>query len=307
MVEKSDEKHTYKGPPIKMPHSFHLSSRPPLLHLSHSLASLPSRSQNGGAPSRIHRLSFLCTPQDLGLFASSSFDWSARLWHMVGRWGTRLLTCLQCCISSAQLPQTSVNDFFRHRHDCDCPHCPSIFPFPTDHPLIFSLSLSLSLLLHHHRHHHQHSPADPLHVFDDFSDSVLDVQWAPAHPALLCTADASGSLALWNLNRNTEVSTFRFFPLYITLGSACCWAAQSPLYRTQPGDDAAGDALTTSTMVSVQAPIGTGVRPAINHCRWNADGRLIAAADTAGVLTVYRIEDSVWRGSAGIFLLKWLL
>eukprot|EP00771_Trimastix_marina_P002453 gnl/Trimastix_PCT/3584.p1 GENE.gnl/Trimastix_PCT/3584~~gnl/Trimastix_PCT/3584.p1 ORF type:complete len:488 (+),score=76.70 gnl/Trimastix_PCT/3584:195-1658(+) len=40
---------------------------------------------------------------------------------------------------------------------------------------------------------------------EDYTDYVYDAQWSPTHPALLATADGTGSLGLWNLNDDTEV------------------------------------------------------------------------------------------------------
>lgn len=38
-----------------------------------------------------------------------------------------------------------------------------------------------------------------IHSFGKNSDSVLDVQWAPAHPGLFASCDSSGTVQLWNL------------------------------------------------------------------------------------------------------------
>ncbi|KAJ1646537.1 hypothetical protein LPJ64_001988 [Coemansia asiatica] len=50
-------------------------------------------------------------------------------------------------------------------------------------------------------------PSDirPLHVFDAFDDYVYDARWSPVHPAVFASADASGRLALWNLNADVEL------------------------------------------------------------------------------------------------------
>lgn len=44
-----------------------------------------------------------------------------------------------------------------------------------------------------------------LHRFSYFSDYVLDVAWAPSHPALFAACDGSGTLSVWNLNRDLEI------------------------------------------------------------------------------------------------------
>ncbi|KAJ2385609.1 hypothetical protein GGI05_004647, partial [Coemansia sp. RSA 2603] len=51
------------------------------------------------------------------------------------------------------------------------------------------------------------APADiaALHVFDAFDDYVYDARWSPVHPAVFASADASGRLALWNLNADVEL------------------------------------------------------------------------------------------------------
>ncbi|KAJ2659929.1 hypothetical protein IWW48_003224 [Coemansia sp. RSA 1200] len=45
----------------------------------------------------------------------------------------------------------------------------------------------------------------PLHVFDAFDDYVYDARWSPAHPAVFASADGTGRLGLWNLNRDLEL------------------------------------------------------------------------------------------------------
>ncbi|CAG9795407.1 unnamed protein product [Diatraea saccharalis] len=45
----------------------------------------------------------------------------------------------------------------------------------------------------------------PLYSFEESGDYVSDVRWSPVHPALFAAVDAAGRLALWNLNRDTEV------------------------------------------------------------------------------------------------------
>ncbi|XP_048479173.1 cytoplasmic dynein 1 intermediate chain isoform X19 [Plutella xylostella] len=45
----------------------------------------------------------------------------------------------------------------------------------------------------------------PLYSFEESGDYVCDARWSPAHPALFAAADAAGRLALWHLNRDTEV------------------------------------------------------------------------------------------------------
>jgi dynein cytoplasmic 1 intermediate chain len=50
----------------------------------------------------------------------------------------------------------------------------------------------------------QNSSAAPLHSFEDSSDYVSDIKWSPRHPALFASVDGTGTLRLWNLNRDTE-------------------------------------------------------------------------------------------------------
>ncbi|EDV27646.1 uncharacterized protein TRIADDRAFT_20566, partial [Trichoplax adhaerens] len=48
----------------------------------------------------------------------------------------------------------------------------------------------------------------PLHSFEGYSDYVYDVKWSPIHPAVFASADGSGRLDLWNINKDTEVSKY---------------------------------------------------------------------------------------------------
>ncbi|RKO99726.1 hypothetical protein CXG81DRAFT_14129 [Caulochytrium protostelioides] len=50
----------------------------------------------------------------------------------------------------------------------------------------------------------------PLLSFEDMDDYVMDVKWSPVHPAVFATADASGCVALYDLNADLEVPAFRF-------------------------------------------------------------------------------------------------
>ena len=43
-------------------------------------------------------------------------------------------------------------------------------------------------------------------TFYGSDDYVLDVKWAPNHPAVFAAVDGSGRMDLWNLNVDTEVS-----------------------------------------------------------------------------------------------------
>ncbi|KAJ1955835.1 hypothetical protein EC988_001666, partial [Linderina pennispora] len=45
----------------------------------------------------------------------------------------------------------------------------------------------------------------PVHAFDAFDDYVCDAKWSPSHPAVFASSDGAGRLALWNLNRDTEL------------------------------------------------------------------------------------------------------
>ena len=46
----------------------------------------------------------------------------------------------------------------------------------------------------------------PLYSFESFSDNVYDVKWSPVNPSVFATVDGGGSLDIWNLSRETEVS-----------------------------------------------------------------------------------------------------
>lgn len=55
---------------------------------------------------------------------------------------------------------------------------------------------------------------DPLLVFEEADDYIYDVKWHPHHPALFGSVDGAGKFNLWNMNEDTEVSSFA------SLGSA---------------------------------------------------------------------------------------
>ncbi len=71
--------------------------------------------------------------------------------------------------------------------------------------LLLTASMDWSVKLWNARNH------TILHTFDDAADAVMDCEWSPTHPAVFLTADATGTLALWNLNDDIEVR-----PVYIT-------------------------------------------------------------------------------------------
>jgi len=45
----------------------------------------------------------------------------------------------------------------------------------------------------------------PLYSFEEAGDYVYDVQWSPTHPSLFASADGTGTVSFWNLNKDTEV------------------------------------------------------------------------------------------------------
>ena len=53
-------------------------------------------------------------------------------------------------------------------------------------------------------------PEEPLLTFTQSKDYVYSVKWHPINPSLFATADGSGYIDLWDLNRDKELPTFRY-------------------------------------------------------------------------------------------------
>ncbi|ETN03344.1 hypothetical protein, variant [Phytophthora nicotianae INRA-310] len=49
-------------------------------------------------------------------------------------------------------------------------------------------------------------PEFPVLSFEPSSEYISDVRWSPLHPALFAVADSSGSVSIWNILRDVEVS-----------------------------------------------------------------------------------------------------
>jgi dynein intermediate chain len=50
----------------------------------------------------------------------------------------------------------------------------------------------------------------PLLTFDLNDDYMYDIKWHPTHPALFTTADGSGKLDVWDLNKDHEVPSYSY-------------------------------------------------------------------------------------------------
>ena len=53
-------------------------------------------------------------------------------------------------------------------------------------------------------------PNAPLLTFNQSKDYVYSVKWHPINPYIFATADGSGFIDLWDLNRDKEIPTFRY-------------------------------------------------------------------------------------------------
>jgi dynein intermediate chain len=53
-------------------------------------------------------------------------------------------------------------------------------------------------------------PEEPLLTFTQSKDYVYSAKWHPINPSLFATADGSGYIDLWDLNRDKELPTFRY-------------------------------------------------------------------------------------------------
>eukprot|EP01090_Pellita_catalonica_P020620 TRINITY_DN7458_c0_g1_i1.p1 TRINITY_DN7458_c0_g1~~TRINITY_DN7458_c0_g1_i1.p1 ORF type:complete len:620 (+),score=107.90 TRINITY_DN7458_c0_g1_i1:87-1946(+) len=62
----------------------------------------------------------------------------------------------------------------------------------------------------------------PLYTFEDV-DYAYDVKWSPSHPSIFATANGTGHLNLWDLNRDTEVPFLRTAVAERSL-STLCWS-----------------------------------------------------------------------------------
>ncbi|PAA78076.1 hypothetical protein BOX15_Mlig000680g2 [Macrostomum lignano] len=56
-------------------------------------------------------------------------------------------------------------------------------------------------------------PAEQPLALEAAADYVMDARWSPAHPGLLCTADAAGRLDLWSLGSDPEQPLARCQPM----------------------------------------------------------------------------------------------
>jgi dynein intermediate chain len=101
----------------------------------------------------------------------------------------------------------------------------------------------------------------PLRSFERAGGYVAEAQWSPAHPAVFATADAAGTMQLWNLNRDTR----------------------KPAYSFSPGAVEEAAAATS---------------PALSRLRWALDGRRVAAGDVAGNTLVMEAHSDFFTPSA---------
>jgi dynein intermediate chain len=46
--------------------------------------------------------------------------------------------------------------------------------------------------------------SSPLHTFSTGTECIYDVSWSPNHPALFATADGTGVMDIWHINRDIE-------------------------------------------------------------------------------------------------------
>ncbi|PVU93570.1 hypothetical protein BB561_003171 [Smittium simulii] len=46
---------------------------------------------------------------------------------------------------------------------------------------------------------------NPVHTIDAFDDYVYDAKWSPSHPSLLATADGTGNMSIFDLNKDTQM------------------------------------------------------------------------------------------------------
>ena len=70
--------------------------------------------------------------------------------------------------------------------------------------VFFSSSVDWSIKLWQYRPHDALRPLLPLHTFSSSRDYVLDVRWSPTNPALFASANARGTVCLWNVNSESE-------------------------------------------------------------------------------------------------------
>lgn len=56
----------------------------------------------------------------------------------------------------------------------------------------------------------KNNPDSPLFTFDENDDYIYDAKFHPTNPSLFAQVDGLGNLDLWDINKDTEMRTFRY-------------------------------------------------------------------------------------------------
>ena len=108
----------------------------------------------------------------------------------------------------------------------------------------------------------------PLMSFETASDYVLDVKWAPHHPAVFASCTGNGTIEIWNLNASTEV------PVQV-------------VHVSDTGSSIVGaDASSATSSTNVQ-----GVDQALNKLTWNVKGDQLSVGTASGRVHVFDVGD----------------
>lgn len=94
-----------------------------------------------------------------------------------------------------------------------------------------------------------------VHSFERAGGYVADAQWSPVHPAVFASADASGLVQLWNINRDVRRPAFSF----------------------RPAAEAGGRAT------------------ALSRLRWSLDGRRIALGDVGSGVCLLGVHPDFYN------------
>jgi dynein intermediate chain len=196
-------------------------------------------------------------------FLTSSVDWTCKLWNYKVERKQRDRTLNK--LSTKEKKVVSIN-----------------LRLTLIHSLTHSLTHSLSCIK---------SSTKPIHCLDDFGDYVYDVRWSPKHPALFATVDGTGTLSLWNLNKQTEVRE--------SLTSIIDWNCDVLNHHHLSIIKILGEPFffSFSLWIHIFSQVALIKRmvsdKALSRLVWNTNGNKILTGDTAAKLYLIDIAEEV--------------
>lgn len=96
----------------------------------------------------------------------------------------------------------------------------------------------------------------PIYTFDYYKDYIYDVKWSPSNPALFVSADGTGNVEFWDLNKTTE----------------------------KPVHTVANEG---------KSPSGDADLAAVSQLCWNDHGKLLAVGNSIGNVAIYEVSDDL--------------